>query len=859
MPIQSPNLDDRDFNQLLEDARKRVIQFCPEWTDLSPSDPGTVLLEVFAYLTDIMIYRLNRIPEKAYVEFLRLLGVQLNPPGAAMARLRFALPKPAETTIELPRGTRVTTSRAVSGTDSPVFVTARDAVIEAGTAQVEVLAHHCDLVIAELAGTGTGLPNQSVCALRPPMIARTGDELDLIVGVELTAREVDARAPAIQYQGKTYRIWREVDNFGNLGEDHFVYVADRIQGVIVFAPAAQLTVGKGQLSETSQVLAAVPPQGREIRMWYRRGGGPAGNVPANSLTVLKDPIPGVQVSNPERATGGLAAESLSNALVRGPQEFFALRRAVTARDFELVAERWGAVARARAVTKGKLWSYAVPGTVEVLLVPQIPEHERTGGKVSLANLVEHQTEVARAQIQSALNEQRPLGTTCSVAWSRYKSVRVKARVVAHPAEDTEALKSRIVGRLHATINPLPSQGAGTLGWRFGEALRAFHIYDTLVREPGVRYVDQVSLMVEDVPEKDVRSIAADCFQQGAWYAVSGPTVFRSLNDGEGWEPAGVFGGEEAVLVLPHPQKAGLVAVATRYGEQNNTNIKISLDCGETWRQEAQLSLPTIDIAWTMRDGAPLLLITTDKGLFELSLGATPVQVLVDSTNANGGFYSVVAAVSGRGGVSVAVASQSAGGVFLSTQGGKTGTFVSAGLKGSDVRELGVQYDGPRTFLWAGLAASAGDAGKGCLRKELLDTDNTLQEWRAFGDKWDGGSCRGLAFQGSFVLAATHRAGVLRLDVGKRDSYWEVPDVRCGLPLRDVGRLHPVDGVAADPQGRLVLAVGVEGVYRSMDRGLHYEMSSRREFENEVRIPENWLICSGDHEIEVTSGDDKRRD
>ena len=133
-----------------------------------------------------------------------------------------------------------------------------------------------------------------------------------------------------------------------------------------------------------------------------------------------------------------------------------------------------------------------------------------------------------------------------------------------------------------------------------------------------------------------------------------------------------------------------------------------------------------------------------------------------------------------------------------------------------------------------------------------------QEWRAFADKWDGGSCRGLAFLGSFVFAATHRAGVLRLDSSRRDSTWEVPDVRCGLPLRDVGRLHPVDAVAVDPEGRLVLAAGVEGVYRSSDQGLQYVKSARKEFEDDVRVPPTWLVCSGDHEIEVVSADASRR-
>ena len=80
MPLPQPNLDDRTFDQLVDEARHIIMQRAPGWTDLSPGDPGITLMEVFAYLTETMIYRLNRLPQKAYVAFLSLLGV-LGPPA----------------------------------------------------------------------------------------------------------------------------------------------------------------------------------------------------------------------------------------------------------------------------------------------------------------------------------------------------------------------------------------------------------------------------------------------------------------------------------------------------------------------------------------------------------------------------------------------------------------------------------------------------------------------------------------------------------------------------------------------------------------------------------------------------------
>src|SRR5262249_48102655 len=147
---------------------------------------------------------------------------------------------------------------------------------------------------------------------------------------------------------KTYRIWREVQNFAETDGDPYVFVADRMKGTIEFAPAIAAAEGSA---------VRVPTEGQEIRIRYRRGGGLAGNVLANALKVLKDPIAGVEVTNLRAATGGSAGETLAEAMRRGPREFHSRGRAVTARDFEyIVGQRFGgAIARARAFTKRDLW------------------------------------------------------------------------------------------------------------------------------------------------------------------------------------------------------------------------------------------------------------------------------------------------------------------------------------------------------------------------------------------------------------------------------------------------------------------------------------------------------------------------
>lgn len=871
MSLRPPNLDDRRFDDLVAEARRLIEAACPEWTDLSPGDPGIVLLEVFAHLTEVMIYRLNRLPEKAYVEFLRLIGVTLQPPAAACATLQFSVARPLDRPTVIPRGTRVTVARAAPGKEAPVFVMLQTVVIEAGAVQVEVLAYHCDLIEAEQLGKGgTGLPGLSVKVARPPIIASTGDGLDLVVGLEASGDEITTQDRAIQADGRTFRVWREVSNFTDIGPDPYVYVADRRAGTITFAPALRAAGPDGKLDDVPVALAAVPASSRQIRGWYRRGGGAEGNVAPNTLTVLKDPIPGVAVTNPAPASGGRAAETVENALIRGPQELHSLRRAVTARDFELTAVRSsGAVDRARAFTRATLWAHAQPGTVEVLLVPRLPGELPADRPVTDQDLQAQQVEPVRRHIQEAMDERKPLGTKCIITWARCKPVRIVARLIVHREEDPTAVKARVLRRLYETINPL-WRSPDAPGWPFGHSLSVWHIYKLIGSEPGVQSVSRLRLCVDDAPDVKVAALDSDAFQPRTWYAGSGDRLFRSMNDGAGWELIGRFPGEEIAVIKAFPReamaqagRAGLVAVATRLQDpQASSRVYFSADCGESWRQGPQTKFRVDDMAWVEREGGPALLFAAEGGLYELPWGdkAVPVPVLVDSQDQNLGFYAVAVSTDVWGQTSVAVAARGDRGVFLSSNGGRPGTFTLIGLAHELVRVLTVQHRGPDRYLWAGVDAPGNAPGNGCFRWRLTATAQSPEGWLPFRKNWVAGGCRSFAFQDSIVYAASFRRGVLKLDTDAHEPEWTEPAIDCGLPLRDRERLHqPVDAVMTGRDGRRVMAAGNAGVYCSDDQAARFHNCSSKEFADEVTLPTTWLFCSGEHDIEVVSEDESQRD
>ncbi|ATE59878.1 putative baseplate assembly protein [Thauera sinica] len=94
MPILPPRLDDRSFDDLLDDLLARIPAHTPEWTNPRLGDPGRTLLELFAWLGDALLYRANLIPERQRLVFLKLLGQGLRPaqPARGIVGLAFAQP-----------------------------------------------------------------------------------------------------------------------------------------------------------------------------------------------------------------------------------------------------------------------------------------------------------------------------------------------------------------------------------------------------------------------------------------------------------------------------------------------------------------------------------------------------------------------------------------------------------------------------------------------------------------------------------------------------------------------------------------------------------------------------------------------
>jgi predicted phage baseplate assembly protein len=121
MPLEAPNLDTRTADQLYEELRRRIPRYTPEWTDFNESDPGIALLQLFAWLSEQLFFELNRVPDRSYIKFLQLLGLERRPARPARADLEFT-PRPGADVRPVPAGALVA-GQPADGGDLVIFET----------------------------------------------------------------------------------------------------------------------------------------------------------------------------------------------------------------------------------------------------------------------------------------------------------------------------------------------------------------------------------------------------------------------------------------------------------------------------------------------------------------------------------------------------------------------------------------------------------------------------------------------------------------------------------------------------------------------------------------------------------------
>ncbi|MER6462025.1 putative baseplate assembly protein [Streptomyces sp. NPDC001228] len=193
--LPTPELDDRDFEDLVEDAKRLIRQRCPEWSDDSPTDPGITLVEAFAFMMEQMISRLNHVPDRLYAKFLDLIGLRMLPPVAARTDVTFWATTPVTgAPLTIHEGTTVATMR----TEDDTVITFRtdDDVSMVASELVAVLTHAAgeatDRVHEYRPGHGLGAPFGAFTRVPQP-------EDELVLGLREPAQSCAVR---IEFDGR---------------------------------------------------------------------------------------------------------------------------------------------------------------------------------------------------------------------------------------------------------------------------------------------------------------------------------------------------------------------------------------------------------------------------------------------------------------------------------------------------------------------------------------------------------------------------------------------------------------------------------------------------------------------------------
>lgn len=324
------NYSDKDFDSL----RLRLINLArsafPEWTDYNVANFGNLLLELYAFVGDVlMFYQDNQAREsristaqlrKNLLALTKLIGY--TPRGASAATVDLTV-----TLSTVPTGNVTIQKRDTFRTQEIVkpivFQATADTIIAAGTnpPTVTIAVENC--TSSSQTFTSTGLPNQEYQLSDYPYLDGSAD--------------ISANDGA----------YTQADNFlsSTSTDRHYTVTVDEND-------RAKIRFGDG--------VAGTIPVGA-INIAYKIGGGTTGNVEANTIVKVDkqyvyDPGGGavvMTVTNPSAASGGFNRDGIEQIRVYGPESLRTLTRTVSREDYEINARRVSGVSRALMLTSNE--------------------------------------------------------------------------------------------------------------------------------------------------------------------------------------------------------------------------------------------------------------------------------------------------------------------------------------------------------------------------------------------------------------------------------------------------------------------------------------------------------------------------
>lgn len=478
----------RDYEAFRYDMLNLIPFLLPEYTDLSESDAGVMLVELNAYVADILSYYIDRVANEVYlgtatqrqsvINIVKQLSYTLSNSTPSSSLLVFKLIEPAKNEIVIPKGFSASTEG--SAYEEPItFETTRDLIIPKGAIGTEqdengnylyaVEVVQGITIPNEIVGSSNGQPQQRFRLQYQNVI---DDSIELFVDegagfelwTDLTNKDISSTT-----DGKHY--YRETD------EDNFTY--------IIFGDGLN---GKIPAIGTDNIQAS-----------YRVGGGSHTNVGANTIVVPNSNIAEIDsVFNPIPATGGRDRESIEEAKVNAPKLFKTQSRAVTKEDYENIARSVPGVSKAIAVPDPVLYN-----TVHITVAPN-------GGGLPSTKLIQ--------DVRQLLEERKVITTNIIMEMPKYIEADIAMNIRILDGWSQQDTLTNVTETMKAVFN--------FENMDFGKGIPVSKIYQEIMGIQGIYSVTVTKMTIKPL----IR-----------WDRVSGNPVFDevkpqpSLNYSGAWK------------------------------------------------------------------------------------------------------------------------------------------------------------------------------------------------------------------------------------------------------------------------------------------------------------------------------------
>lgn len=450
MSLKSPGFDfaSRDYENIRRDLLSRAAVVAPDWTDRDPSDFGVLLVDLWAYMGDVLHYYIDRAAGEAFIttatqreSMLALANLfDYTPYSRRAASATVTVYNSSSVSASLPSNT-VFVGTSESGNYN--FYSSVEAVIPPN-ASVQILVTEGSKIVEEvLTNTSSGRPNQRYSLSKLNAVASS---------VQVYVYE----------DGENPTPWNRVVDVSTANTRTSTYSTSVSADNVV-----QILFGNA-------LSGRIPPTNSKITATYAVTSGEAGNMPTKSITSFRNSQPqGLAVVDSTAATGGSSGESIESIKSSLKSTIKSQDRAVTLNDFVDLARRISGVFLATAKYEP---SVEGGGSVTIYGMPYISGYQSYNSN-SVAVLPEVQE-----QIVISIQPMSMLGVTVYAAPS---ITLVPQTITATIYVDESYVASSVKRAVGDAIDILFNLS----GLQFGQSLKIGDVYKTIHSVEGVLYAD----------------------------------------------------------------------------------------------------------------------------------------------------------------------------------------------------------------------------------------------------------------------------------------------------------------------------------------------------------------------------------